>query len=67
MPPPTTNIIFQIVKTKGGRTKQTYSPMEVIPFEGLSSGERQIAYTVSNLMYHIINIDSVSSKYLMSN
>lgn len=65
LPPPTTNIIFQIVKTKE-KSKHTYSSMEVIPFEGLSSGERQIAYTVSNLMYHIINIDSVSSKYLMS-
>lgn len=40
--------------------------MDVIPFEGLSSGERQIAYTVSNLMYHMINIDSVSSTYLMN-
>lgn len=65
LPPPTTNIIFQIVKTKE-KSKHTYSSMEVIPFEGLSSGERQIAYTVSNLMYHLINIDSVSSKYLMS-
>lgn len=66
LPPPTTNIIFQIVKTKKNNSNHTYSPMDVIPFEGLSSGERQIAYTVSNLMYHMINIDSVSSTYLMN-
>lgn len=30
----------------------------IIPFSGISSGERQIAYTISNLMYHIVNVDS---------
>ena len=29
-----------------------------IPFSGISSGERQIAYTISNLMYHLVNVDS---------
>lgn len=29
-----------------------------IPFEGLSSGERQMNYTISNIMYHLVNIDS---------
>ena len=29
-----------------------------IAFGGLSSGERQIAYSISSLMYHLINIDS---------
>lgn len=65
LPPPTTNIVFQIVKRENIREDHSYSDMDVIPFEGLSSGERQIAYTVSNLMYHLINIDSVSSKYLL--
>ena len=65
LPPPTTNIVFQIVKRDKIRDDNSYSDMDVIPFEGLSSGERQIAYTVSNLMYHLINIDSVSSEYLM--
>lgn len=32
--------------------------LDVVPFEGLSSGERQIAYTIGNLLYHAINIDS---------
>ena len=30
----------------------------VIPFSSISSGERQIAYTISNLMYHLVNVDS---------
>jgi AAA15 family ATPase/GTPase len=31
---------------------------DIIPFGGLSSGERQIAYSISSLIYHLINIDS---------
>lgn len=64
LPPPTTSIVFQIVKKENIKSDRTYSDMDIIPFEGLSSGERQIAYTVSNLMYHLINIDSVSDGYL---
>lgn len=30
----------------------------IIDFRNLSSGERQIAYTISNFMYHLINVDS---------
>ena len=30
----------------------------MIPFSSISSGERQIAYTISNLMYHLVNVDS---------
>lgn len=30
----------------------------VIDFSNLSSGERQIAYTISNFMYHLVNVDS---------
>lgn len=29
-----------------------------INFSGLSSGERQIAYTISNILYHMVNVDS---------
>jgi hypothetical protein len=64
LPPPTTKIHFQIVKKDKIKSNRAYKYEDIIPFEGLSSGERQIAYTVSNLMYHLINIDSVSSKYL---
>lgn len=65
LPPPTTNIVFQIVKKEKIKPDHTYDYMDIIPFEGLSSGERQIAYTVSNLMYHLVNIDSVSDDYRM--
>ena len=30
----------------------------VVPFTGLSTGERQVCYTISNIMYHLININS---------
>lgn len=30
----------------------------IIDFRNLSSGERQIAYTISNFMYHLVNVDS---------
>ena len=66
LPPPTTNIVFRIVKKEKIKPDHTYSDTDVIAFEGLSSGERQIAYTVSNVMYHLVNIDSVSSEYLLS-
>lgn len=32
---------------------------EVVPFETLSSGEKQQAYTISSILYHLENIDSV--------
>lgn len=34
---------------------------EVVPFETLSSGEKQQAYTISSLLYHLDNLDSVGS------
>lgn len=30
-----------------------------IPFNTLSSGERQIAYSISNILYHLVNLESV--------
>lgn len=38
----------------------------VIPFFSLSAGERQIAYTISSLLYHLININSVWDNNLLS-
>lgn len=35
---------------------------ELIPFTTLSSGEKLFIYTISTLIYHILNIKSVSSK-----
>ena len=56
LPPPIFNIDFQIVNQ---HKADSYTDKDMIPFEGLSSGERQIAYTVSNVLYHLININSV--------
>lgn len=60
LPPPSYIVTLQLVdnehlqeyKEKGTRC------MDIIPFEGLSSGERQIAYTLGNLIYHLRNIES---------
>ena len=30
----------------------------IFTFSGLSSGERQLAYTISNCMYHLVNVNS---------
>ena len=62
LPPPSYTVTLQLVdnehlqeyKEKGTRC------MDIIPFEGLSSGERQIAYTLGNLIYHLRNIESNS-------
>lgn len=35
----------------------------IIDFRNLSSGERQIAYTISNFMYHLVNVDSEWNDY----
>ena len=36
---------------------------EMIDFRNLSSGEKQIAYTISNFMYHLVNVDSEWNDY----
>lgn len=50
MPPPVFYFDFLMKKDHGTG--------DWIPFSGLSSGERQIAYTLSNFMYHMVNLDS---------
>lgn len=66
LPPPTTNIVFQIVAKENISPDGKYSDKDVIPFEGLSSGQRQIAYTVSNILYHLTNIDSVKGDSIIT-
>lgn len=34
---------------------------EQVPFETISSGEKQLTYAVSSLLYHLVNIDSVKN------
>lgn len=50
LPPPIFDVDLILTKSEEGNG--------TIPFSGISSGERQIAYTISNLMYHLVNVDS---------
>lgn len=50
LPPPIFDMDLILTKNEEGNG--------TIPFSGISSGERQIAYTISNLMYHLVNVDS---------
>lgn len=59
LPPPSVSMDFDIVPIDKIKADGSYNDKDVIPFEGLSAGERQIAYTVSNIMYHLVNINSV--------
>lgn len=49
LPPPIFDQTLYLVKNEEGG---------LIDFRNLSSGERQIAYTISNFMYHLVNVDS---------
>lgn len=51
-------ILLKKVDKKG----KDVSGVKSIPFTSLSSGEKLFIYTVSTLVYHILNIKSVSSK-----
>lgn len=55
LPPPIFDI--DLILIKGRENNST------IPFSSISSGERQIAYTISNLMYHMVNVDSEWNDY----
>lgn len=53
LPPPIFDV--ELILSKNDNT--------TIPFNRLSSGERQIAYTISNFMYHLVNVDSEWNDY----
>lgn len=55
LPPPIFDIDLILTKDNLGNG--------TIPFSSISSGERQIAYTISNLMYHMVNVDSEWNDY----
>lgn len=61
LPSPIFKIEIQLYDTKIDKEKKT-----VIPFLSLSAGERQITYTISSLLYHLININSVWDNNLLS-
>ena len=56
VPPHIFDYTFRISRNKEEVDNKVKSS---IPFEGLSSGERQVTYIVSNFVYHLLNIDSV--------
>lgn len=62
LPPPFVNVVLQLVDEEHLKEykEQKRHCKDIIPFEGLSSGERQIAYTLGNIIYHLKNIESVS-------
>lgn len=59
LPPPIFDIEFRIVKREDIDKNGEYNDGDIIPFWSLSSGERQIAYLISNFVYHLVNINSV--------
>lgn len=59
LPPPIFDVEFIIVQKEHIDNKGNYKEENTIPFWSLSSGERQIAYLVSNFVYHLVNINSV--------
>lgn len=52
IPPPFFEMSIELLET---------NTHEMVPFETLSSGEKQQAYTISSLLYHLNNLDSVGS------
>ena len=59
LPTPVVNVVLQLVDNEHLKAyKEGAKDCDIIPFEGLSSGERQIAYTIGNIIYHLKNIES---------
>lgn len=64
-PYPITNVVLQLVDNEhyDDYKDQKNQSLNIIPFEGLSSGERQIAYSLGNIIYHLKNIESSKQDY----
>lgn len=61
LPPPIAEVTLMIVRCEDKEAyKKNKDCVDVIPFTGLSSGERQIAYTIGNVLYHLVNINSAT-------
>ena len=59
LPPPIADVTLMIVKREDKKAfERNPKSVGLIPFTGLSSGERQIAYTLGNVLYHLVNINS---------
>ena len=59
LPPPFLDVDLRLVDNEHLESyRKAQDSMCIIPFEGLSSGERQVAYTLGNIAYHLKNIQS---------
>lgn len=59
LPTPVADVILQLVDNEHIESyRQGHRNINIIPFGGLSSGERQIAYMIANIIYHLKNIES---------
>lgn len=67
LPPPFGEVVLRLVDNEHYKAyKKGKANDEIIPFGGLSSGERQIAYTIGNILYHLKNIESGTQDYNVS-
>lgn len=57
--PPIYNIRMMLIEKGNIREDGTYDNKDLFPLEGLSSGEKQLIYSVSNFAYQVSNINSV--------
>ncbi len=64
-PYPIINVVLQLVDNEHFDEYQELrnQSLHIIPFEGLSAGERQIAYTLGNIVYHLKNIESAKQDF----
>ena len=64
-PYPIINVILQLVDNEHFDEYRELGnkSLHIIPFEGLSAGERQIAYTLGNIVYHLKNIESAKQDF----
>lgn len=59
LPPPFVEVVLRLVDNEHlDAYREGNGQQEIIPFGGLSSGERQIAYTIGNILYHLKNLES---------
>lgn len=59
LPPPFVEVMLRLVDNEHYEAyKEDKADDDIIPFGGLSSGERQIAYTIGNILYHLKNLES---------
>lgn len=59
LPPPIYDISLLVIEKSKIQENGSFDHRETFPFDGLSSGEKQLAGAISNFVYHLVNINSV--------